>query len=53
MTRQRAVTSLSIKRHSAQKVRVILLSGLLLAAALIAPVQTIFVADPTHEWSRY
>jgi photosystem II stability/assembly factor-like uncharacterized protein len=52
MTRQRATRSLSIKRRSTQKVRTLLLSGLLVAAALIAPVQTIFAANPTYEWSR-
>ena len=52
MTRRQATKPLSIKRRSTQKVRTFLLSGLLVAAALITPVQTIFAADPTYEWSR-
>ena len=52
MTRHQATHTLSIKRRSTQKLRSVLLSGILVAAALIAPAQTIFAADFTYEWSR-
>ena len=52
MTRHQATRTLSIKRRSTQKLSSVLLSGILVAAALIAPVQTIFAADFTYEWSR-
>ncbi|HEX7483964.1 MAG TPA: YCF48-related protein [Candidatus Saccharimonadales bacterium] len=52
MTRRQATKPLLIKRRSAVKAHTLLLSGLLVGAALIAPVQTLFATNSTYEWSR-